>query len=362
MTNPRIFAVPRSADGVSEILKHLSLAIPDRAGYIAISQSEGAKFAEVVAKIANKATDSDASLEYVRNVVAAAHPDARTAVAMTGCRPIEIATLIDIAKREGRSFCNAVSMVLAEGNRSEQPTALAYLQRLIEECGITTDGLPMRPSNTETAMSHVINEQPQERVHTTANVRELRPESQPHSHYAGASLRGEGSTHPGDVGQKQYGESVHVYAGKAALCFAECLTRLDGKATLMIEAAQTTADGYNWQNKMMLMLTQAEQPLVLGFFAGYIDKLELKGHGRQKEKGITLVNQGNQFFITMIMRGHPPRAVPMPAKDCYPVLTMLLRQMLRNDPHLTPQLILQLSKRICDMHVAERTTAVVANG
>lgn len=362
MTKSQVFQVPHSAEGITKILQHLSLPIPDRAGYLAISQAEASKFSEAVTKVANKAPDSETILEYVRNVVAAANPDARTAAAMTGYRAIEIVMLIDIAKREGRSFRNAVRMVLADGNRNEQGTALAYLQGLIEEYGGSADTFRGEPSNNQTLQVDVSKPERPLGGQTVDNVRELRPDK-PSSEVAASTKTSSLVTErPGDAAKKQYGESIHVYAGKAALCFAECTTRQGDKATLMIEAAQATGDNYNWQDKTMLMLTPAELPLVLGFFVGYLEKLELKGHGRQQEKAMTLTNQGNQFFVTMIMRGQAPRAVPMPAKDGYPVLTMLLRQMLKNDPHLTAQLILQFSKRICDMHASERKTAVVANG
>jgi len=362
MTKTQVFQVPHSAEGITKILQHLSLPIPDRAGYLAISQAEASKFSEAVTKVANKAPDSETILEYVRNVVAAAHPDARTAGAMTGYRAVEIVTLINIAKSEGRSFRNAVRMVLADGNRNEQGTALAYLQGLIEEYGGSTDTFGVQTSNKDTLPADVSKlEQPGSRQ-SADNVRELRPEKQSPEMAAPTQAGSPATERPADAAKKQYGESIHVYAGKAALCFAECTTRQGDKATLMIEAAQASGDGYNWQEKIMLMLTPAELPLVLGFFVGYLEKLELKGHGRQQEKAMTLTNQGNQFFITMIMRGQAPRAVPMPAKDGYPVLTMLLRQMLKNDPHLTAQLILQFSKRICDMHASERKTAAVANG
>lgn len=362
MTKPQVFQVPRSAEGITDILRHLSLAIPDRAGYLAISQSEASKFSEAVTKVANKAPDSETVLEYVRNVIAAAHPDARTAAAMTGYRAIEIVTLIDIAKREGRSFRNAVRMVLADGNRNEQGTALAYLQSLIEENGVSADSFGTSTSNNEAMQLDVIKQEHPQGSTPVGNVRELRPEKQSPQHATTSRADSQALESQGDGSKKQYGESIHVYAGKAALCFAECMTRQGDKATMMIEAAQATGDSYNWQDKIMLMLTPAELPLVLGFFVGYLEKLELKGHGRQQEKAMTLTNQGNQFFVTMIMRGQAPRAVPIPAKDGYPVLTMLLRQMLKNDPHLTAQLILQFSKRICDMHASERKTAVVANG
>ena len=63
MSAQAAFSVPRSADAITEILKHLNLVVPDRAGYLAISQTEGGRFATAVAKVANKAPDAEAAME-----------------------------------------------------------------------------------------------------------------------------------------------------------------------------------------------------------------------------------------------------------------------------------------------------------
>lgn len=349
MSAQRAFQVPRSAEGITEILNHVQMAVPDRAGYMAISQSEGGRFAEAVAKVGNGVGDSDAVLEYVRNVVAGAHPDARTAAALAGFGSVEPVRLIDIAKKEGRSFRNAVRLVLADGQRAEQATALAYLQNLLEEYGVVSGGEPglsevpypsERPSRPAPAAP----------APAAQNIRDF-PSNR--SAVAETPIRAP-SPDPVQDEKPKWGDSFHVYAGKAALCFCEVVTRQSDKATVMIEAARSKGDSYDWNDKVLLMLTIAELPLVLGFYFGYLDTLELKGHGKQKEKAVTFANQGNQFFITVLMRGQPPRAVPMPPKDSYPVISMLLKQMLKNDPFLTADLILQITKRICDMHAAER--------
>lgn len=162
---------------------------------------------------------------------------------------------------------------------------------------------------------------------------------------------------PGNCGdaKRKWGESFHAYGGKAALCFTECETRNGGKPTVMVEVARAANGGFDWASKTAVMFTVSELPLVLGFFTGELNALELKGHGAQKEKSVTFANQGNQFFISFIVRGQSPRAVPMQPKDSYPVIAMLLRQMLRVDTFLTASLVLQLSKNICGMHAAGRT-------
>jgi len=353
MSDHAAFPVPRSAEAITQLLRHINLDVPDRAGYLAISQSEGSRFAEAVAKVANKEKDAEAVLEYVRNVVAAAHPNARAAVSMTGFEGIQPIDLIDIAKKEGRSFRNALRLVLSGSERSEQATALAYLQNLIEEYGVgSSDFCPCPEPESPPLMAT-----PSDCLSDVTNIRDFRQGLQPP---AGAPFEPAVKAIPPT--QEKWGESFHVYAGKAALCFSECKTKQDEKATVMIEAAKSNGDMYAWADKILVMLTISELPLVLGFFLGYLELLEIKGHGKQQEKAVTFANQGNQFFVTVLMRGHPPRAVPIPPKDSYTIITMFLRQMLKNDPFLSSALVMQLSKRICEMHVAKRSQSVVVNG
>lgn len=100
----KVFGVPRSAEGVTEILRHVGLAVPDRAGYMAISQLEGSRFADALAKAVNQVLDWETALEYITNVVAGAHPIAREAAAAAGCASADAVTLISIAKKEGARF------------------------------------------------------------------------------------------------------------------------------------------------------------------------------------------------------------------------------------------------------------------
>ena len=166
-----------------------------------------------------------------------------------------------------------------------------------------------------------------------------------------AANRGSGT----DPAKRLFGDSFHIYGGKAVVCVSESTTLTGNKATISFEVAQRTGEGKaQWQDKISLMLTPVEQPLCLGVFLGLLEKMELKGHGKQQEKALTIVNQGKQFFLTMIMRGQSPRAVPIPPEYAYPLVAMLMRQMQKNDPHMTSDLILQVTRQICEMRCAER--------
>lgn len=336
MSAQQTFDTPRTADAITNILKQLSLPIPDRAGYQAISQAEGAGFAQAVARAANEQTGAGAVHEYILNVLTAAHPHAREAIAIVGCEDPDLVKLIAIAKNEGGGFRHAITMARSASGIEDRESARIYLGQLLDEYGVQRGEERL----TSPAPADVAPAIPTKLVE---NVRTFPTERAEHV----GMQRTE---------EKAYGESHHVYAGSAAVCFAECEGRQAGKRTVMVEVAQVKGDHYDWQGKILVLLSPSELPLVLGHFAGLLDKLEIKGHGKNREKAMTFVNQGNQFFLTVICRGQAPRAVPIPAKEGYPITAMLLRQMHRNDPHLSTDLILKLVQRVCSMHAAPRTS------
>lgn len=339
--------IPRTAREVAELLKKLSLPVPDREGFVAISRSEGTKFTEAIAKVGRSDDTVDGQMDYVQNVLAASLPTTREIFSVLE-HSIEITTLIQIAKREGLSFRNAVNIVQSGSDGKNE--AEAYLFGLLEEYGAIDMPTNDRGFGYATFSSSDLEERKSDenRCNLGSAKAPLSVEETPDS------PAGEGNQ-PQEVKRKQYGGSFHIYAGKAVMCMAETLTRAEDKATVTIEVAQRTAEGKAlWQGKYSLMLTVPEQPLVLGLFLGYLDKLEIKGHGSQQEKALTINNQGNQFFLTMIVRGHPPRAVPIPPEYAYCAVSMLIGQMRKNDPHMDAELIRRLSESICKMRCAER--------
>ncbi|MBG6083218.1 hypothetical protein [Rubrivivax gelatinosus] len=139
--------------------------------------------------------------------------------------------------------------------------------------------------------------------------------------------------------------SQHIYGGKAAACFNADVTR-GGTHTVRIEAATSSgARQYDWQRKIALQLSQRELPLVLAVFMGWLPRFEGKGHGENNSKWFTLENQGNKLYLSVNAQGQAPRGVPIMAGDSYAVTTLLIRQMLRNDPFLSPEIVLSLVRK-----------------
>jgi len=123
--------------------------------------------------------------------------------------------------------------------------------------------------------------------------------------------------------------SVHVYGGKGALCFEEDETK-NGFHTIAIDAATSTGPKqYDWANKIRIQLTREELPVLLAVMLGVLPQCEYKNHGTQNNKGFSVQDQGNQYFVR-VFSPEGVRAVPMTPEDAFRVTAMLIKQMRKN--------------------------------
>ena len=140
-------------------------------------------------------------------------------------------------------------------------------------------------------------------------------------------------------------ELPQPYASKAALCISADQTR-SGVHTVRIEAAEAAAQRRSdWQQKIAVQLSRRELPLVLAVFMGWLDRFEGKGHGDNNSKWFIVENQSNKLFLSIHGKGQTPRGAPIQPGDGYAVTTLMLRQLLRNDPFLSPSILLSLVRR-----------------
>lgn len=154
---------------------------------------------------------------------------------------------------------------------------------------------------------------------------------------------------PGPAGADQEYLSQHIYGGKAAACFSADQTRAKVH-TVRLEAAEASATRqYDWHRKIAIQLSQRELPLVLAVFMGWIQRFEGKGHGENNSKWFTIEAQGNKLYLSVNAKGQAPRGVPIMPGDGYAVTTLLIRQMLRNDPFLTPEILLSLVRKQAEL-------------
>ncbi|WP_049820940.1 hypothetical protein [Methylibium petroleiphilum] len=154
---------------------------------------------------------------------------------------------------------------------------------------------------------------------------------------------------PAEASADQEYLSQHIYGGKAALCFSADQTRAKVH-TVRLEAAEASATRqYDWQRKIAIQLSQRELPLVLAVFMGWINRFEGKGHGENNSKWFTIEQQGNKLYLSVNAKGQSPRGVPIMPGDGYAVTTLLMRQMLKNDPFLTPEILLSLVRKQAEL-------------
>lgn len=147
--------------------------------------------------------------------------------------------------------------------------------------------------------------------------------------------------------------SFKLFGGSAALCVSEARTRSSNQCTVQIEGALLLGGGnrkeFDWRNKIVVQLTVQEAYLTLALLENLIPSVRFDGHGRAHDKSLYIECQGPHYFVRLIQRGHPPVAVPVRAVDALPIIALLYKQLLRNDPHLRIEDIRRMVERMAHM-------------
>jgi len=130
-----------------------------------------------------------------------------------------------------------------------------------------------------------------------------------------------------------------IYGSAAALCIAEATTRSDRKHTINVEGAIALPGGgvrktFDWPNKIVVQLTVQEAYELLALLENKIRSLRFDGHGREHNKSLQIEFQDSHYFFRLIQRGRAAVAVPVRAVDSLQIVSLLYRQLLRNEPHL----------------------------
>lgn len=364
MTTGITYQVPATGKEVRYLLELLKLQYVDRDGLMALSRSEGSRFAESLAKAANNPNEAVLQLDYLKGVVTAASVATREAIIAAALPLPNTTDLIAMAKEEGAAFRNALRILEKGKQEPDYGAAVNFLNELIDQYGggLSVPVLePITPISNEPAITSPTRRPQTEQTATTGNRQDgqrVAPAAAPTATGANVRpIRNEKSVDP-EQGKaaKEYWRSYKVYGAKCAMCFAEGTTRESALATVNIEMATAGHGdaGIDWANKVIFQLSVPEMPLVLAVLMGSIESIELKGHGRNNEKALSIQIQGNQFFFKLVTKGMPPRAVPVPAKEAYLPMTMLIDQMIKNNPNLNADVIMQMATRVATMHITPR--------
>jgi hypothetical protein len=133
--------------------------------------------------------------------------------------------------------------------------------------------------------------------------------------------------------------SFKIFGSGAALCVSEARTRAGNQYTIQIEGALALASGgarreFDWRNKIIIQLTVQEAYLALALFENLIPNVKFDGHGRTHDKSLQIEFQDSHYFVRVIQRGRAAVALPVRAVDAIQIVSLLYKQLLRNEPHL----------------------------
>ena len=133
--------------------------------------------------------------------------------------------------------------------------------------------------------------------------------------------------------------SFKIFSSAAALCIAEATTRAERKHTINIEGAVALAGGgarktFDWPNKIVIQLTVQEAFQVLALLENKIRSLRFDGHGGEHDKSLQIEFQDSHYYFRLIQRGRAAVAVQVRAVDSFQIVSLIYKQLLRNESHL----------------------------
>jgi hypothetical protein len=378
---------PVTVKELADELARLKWPVPDDATIKAVIAVDAATMRRAVDQ---SISGNDAAKTYLKGVFLTAHKSTRERLERRRIAALEMSVLVTIGRTEGSSFALKVKEWDAAGAPDGTPEA-RYIRLTIAKALEAS-------RRSATAANDTPHDERDDRMHEeapeTADSRQARsgqhaarnhqdhPEPQPQRRSGGVdgdprdshrprlvSDNGgipyvaddevvhmpEGAGIPEGVGNQSGEEylSVHVYGGRAAACFSADVSR-SKMSTVRIEAAESSGTRqYNWKGKVAIQLSSRELPLVLATFMHWIPKFEGKGHGANNEKWFALERQGNKMFLSVNSKGSSPRGVPIPAGDGYSITTLLIRQMLKNDPFLTVEALFHLVRKQAELATAD---------
>lgn len=158
--------------------------------------------------------------------------------------------------------------------------------------------------------------------------------------------------------QKKY----KVY-GKDAAVTVEIDRLRSGAATLSFEIAKALQDvhksadeKYDWTRKVGFQLTEHELPQVVAMCAGYSGPMmmvEFRFHGEQRDKNFRLTEM-NGYMLLTIQQGHRRASLRIETSDTFHLVSLGLRALIANHPHLGSETVLLLCKRSLTATVFEK--------
>jgi hypothetical protein len=224
------------------------------------------------------------------------------------------------------------------------PGARTFLSGLFQQAGITLDVPPATPSQAgyQEPPAPAQPAMPQQ-SYPPATGRHSSGQQPIQNSNEGYANGGQGNDSPRMNPEDRM--SVHVYGGKAALCFEADITK-GGVPTIALDAATATAPRqYDWTRKVRLQMTRHELPVVAAVLLGVMPSCEFKNHGQDNSKGFSIERQqGGKVYIKVFAKNEGVRGVPVMAPDVFYVTALLMRQLQKANPWLDGTSLMSLIK------------------
>ena len=147
-------------------------------------------------------------------------------------------------------------------------------------------------------------------------------------------------------------KTTHVYAAKAAVTFEYAQSR-DARSCMQIEAAgrEDRSQTFNWQNKIIIQLSDAELMQVLAVLRNWMPSVEFSNHGAGRDKRLTLTRQGQGGYLVSVRQGTVARVIPMPTFEAYKVVSIGMRVLIDNSPHLNTSMISEVCQEMAESQI-----------
>lgn len=157
------------------------------------------------------------------------------------------------------------------------------------------------------------------------------------------------ASHGGQTQPKENSyDTVHVYGGKAALCFEADMTRGE-VPTVALDGTRAVGERqYDWNSKTRVQMTRMELPIVASVFLGFLPSCEFKNHGPENNKGFSIENQGGKLY-TKVFAPETVIGVPISPGDAFFVSQLIITQLCKQRPELDGGTCMSLLR-----HVAAR--------
>jgi len=119
------------------------------------------------------------------------------------------------------------------------------------------------------------------------------------------------ATAPNDGKQR-----VHIYGKTCAFTIEAGQSAKGAPVVYIFAAAKRDSRGFDWENKITVMLTPSEQLHMLAVALDYVPRTAGKHHGPERDKWFAIENQKTHLYLR-VGQGKTVRAAPIDAADTF---------------------------------------------